>query len=218
MRLILLGPPGAGKGTQAVKLSKEFGWVHISTGDMLREAVSKGTGLGREAKKFMDTGELVPDDIINRIVVERIKDMPSSEGFILDGYPRTEAQAHRLEEALGKLGTAVDRVIYFKTSPEVSIARLSGRRVCRKCGTNYHIKNMPPKKENVCDRCGGELFQRNDDREETVRNRLKVYDEQTHKLLSYYERSGILRPVSGNLGVEELFRELSALFKEEKFI
>jgi len=215
MKLILLGPPGAGKGTQAVRLSKEYGWIHISTGDMLRDAVAKGAEFGKKAKSFMDAGELVPDDIINKIVVERIEDIPGSAGFILDGYPRTEAQAQKLQEAFGKLGQRIDKVIYFKTSPAVSIKRLSGRRVCRKCGANFHVSNIPPKKEGVCDKCGGELFQRPDDKEETVRNRLNVYEEQTKKLLTFYEKKKILMPVSGDLDVDGLFRELSALFKKD---
>jgi len=216
MNLILLGPPGAGKGTQAVRLSREYGWVHISTGNILREAVKKGTELGNAAKDFMDKGELVPDDIINRIVAERISAMPAEEKFILDGYPRTEVQASGLEEALGRLGRSIDKVIYFKTSDEVSIARLSGRRVCRQCGTNYHVKNIRPRKEGICDKCGGELFQREDDKEETVRNRLKVYEQQTEKLLAYYQKRGLLKPVSGDLSVDDLFEELSAAFKREK--
>ena len=213
MKLILLGPPGAGKGTQSVRLSKEHGWIHISTGDMLRDAVAKGAELGKKAESFMDAGELVPDDIINKIVVERIKDIPGASGFILDGYPRTEAQAQKLQEALSKLGQHIDKVIYFKTSPEVSIKRLSGRRVCRKCGANFHVSNIPPKREGRCDKCGGELFQRPDDKEETVRNRLNVYEEQTKKLLAFYEKKKMVMPVSGDLDVDGLFRELSVLFK-----
>jgi len=218
MKLILLGPPGAGKGTQAVRLSKEYGWIHISTGDMLRDAVAKGAELGKKAKSFMDAGELVPDDIINKIVVERIKDIPGSTGFILDGYPRTEAQAQRLQEALEDLGQHIDKVIYFKTSPAVSIKRLSGRRVCRECGANFHVNNIPPRKEGICDKCGGGLFQRPDDKEETVRNRLNVYEEQTKKLLAFYEKKKVLIPVSGDLDVDGLFGELSGLFKKENLV
>lgn len=217
MRLILLGPPGAGKGTQAVVLSKEFGWVHISTGDILREAVDKGTNLGLEAKKYMKKGELVPDNIVSRMVVDRITHLPSSKGFVLDGYPRNEAQALNLENALAKLGIKIDMVIYLKTSPEVIISRLSGRRVCKKCGANYHMRNIPPKKEGMCDKCGGELIQREDDKEQTIRNRLRVYGEQTKKLLSHYEKEGLLKTVSGDLDVHRLFQELSVLFKEVRF-
>lgn len=213
-----MGPPGAGKGTQAAELSKKFGWIHISTGNMLREAVKNKTALGAEAKKYMDSGELVPDSVVTKIVVERINAMLPDQGFILDGYPRTEAQAKWLGDALRELQRPIDKVVYFETSPEVSIARLSGRRVCRKCGANYHIKNIPTKKEGVCDKCGVELFQRDDDKEETVRNRLRVYEEQTQKLLFYYKGKGILEAVSGDLGVDKLFKELSALFRRENFI
>jgi len=218
MRLVLLGPPGAGKGTQAAELSKKFGWRHISTGNMLREAVKNKTTLGAEAKKYMDSGELVPDNVVTKIVVERINAMQPDQGFILDGYPRTEAQARWLEDALRELHKPIDKVIYFETSPEVSITRLSGRRVCRKCGANYHIKNIPAKKAGVCDKCGAELFQRDDDKEETVRNRLRVYEEQTQKLLFYYKGKGMLEAVSGDLDVDTLFNELSALFRRKNFI
>ena len=166
----------------------------------------------------MDSGELVPDSVVTKIVVERINAMLPDQGFILDGYPRTEAQAKWLGDALRELQRPIDKVVYFETSPEVSIARLSGRRVCRKCGANYHIKNIPTKKEGVCDKCGVELFQRDDDKEETVRNRLRVYEEQTQKLLFYYKGKGILEAVSGDLGVDKLFKELSALFRRENFI
>ncbi|PIU42382.1 MAG: adenylate kinase [Candidatus Omnitrophica bacterium CG07_land_8_20_14_0_80_42_15] len=216
--LVLLGPPGAGKGTQAVVLAKKFGWTHVSTGDMLREAVAKKTDLGMEAKKYMDRGDLVPDSIVTNIVVDRIMRDSSSKGFILDGYPRTETQALSLEAALSRSGMLINVVIYFETTPEISISRLSGRRVCKKCGANYHIKNIPPKKDGICDKCGGELFQREDDKESTVRNRLKVYEDQTEKLLSYYEKKGILRTVSGDLDVESAFRDLRNLFKKESVI
>jgi adenylate kinase len=215
MRLILLGPPGAGKGTQANVLSKKFGWVHISTGDLLREAVANDTNLGREAKTYMQRGELVPDRIVTTMVAEKIKDMPPSQGFVLDGYPRTEAQALDLDAELSALDRAIDMVVYFKTSPEVIIARLSGRRVCKQCGAIYHADNMPPKNKGVCDRCGGALIQRDDDREETVRNRLKVYEQQTKKLLSLYEAKDLLKTVSGDRNVDELFQELSSLFHKE---
>jgi len=218
MRLILLGPPGAGKGTQAAVLSKEFGWTHISTGDILRESVEKGTDFGLKAKKYMDKGELVPDAIVTSIVADRIKGLGSSKGFILDGYPRTATQAESLEQALDALKMPIDRVVYFETTPEVSISRLSGRRVCSKCGANYHIKNIPPKKVNVCDRCQGAIIQREDDKEATVRNRLKVYEKQTCVLLSRYEEQGILRTISGDLDVQTAFKALSDLFKKEKLV
>jgi adenylate kinase len=210
-----LGPPGAGKGTQAGVLSREYAIPHISTGDILREAVKKGLLLGRQAKVYMERGELVPDDIVTGIVVERIKERDTEKGFILDGFPRTLSQAHSLDSALAKASKEIDLVLYFETSPRVAIERLSGRRVCRTCGYNYHLKNIPPEKEGFCDKCGGELFQRPDDREETVMNRLKVYESQTKPLVKYYEKRGLLRKVSGDLDVDELFKVLSNIFAND---
>jgi adenylate kinase len=216
LKLVLLGPPGAGKGTQGAVLSKKYKVPHISTGDMLRESVKAGEALGLKAKSYMDKGELVPDDVVIGIVVERLKKPDTKNGFILDGFPRTVKQAQSLDEALGKISSGIDLAVYFETSPAVAIARLSGRRVCRNCGFNYHAKNIPPKKEGVCDRCGGELFQRPDDREETVTNRLEVYEAQTAPLVKYYDRRKILRKVSGDLDVEDLFKVLSKIFSDER--
>lgn len=167
-----------------------------------------------EAKAFMDKGELVPDEVVTGIVVERLKEADTKDGFILDGFPRTLKQALDLDAALKKMASSVDMVVYFKTSEDVAIERLTGRRVCKNCGFNYHIKNIPPKKEGICDKCGGALFQRPDDKEETVRNRLKVYEEQTKPLVDYYTKKGILKKVSGDLGVDELFEVLSKIFSE----
>ena len=216
MRLILLGPPGAGKGTQAIVLSKKYGIPHISTGDILREAVKKDLPLGKRAMSFMGKGELVPDEIVTGIIVERLKIDDAKKGFILDGFPRTLKQAQALDEALKKESIYIDLILYFETSPEVAIARLSGRSVCKVCGYNYHISNIPPKKTGICDQCGGGLFQRPDDKEETVRNRLKVYEDQTKPLVDYYIKEGILRKVSGDLDVKELFQVLSKIFAEAK--
>lgn len=213
MRLIFLGPPGAGKGTQAKVVSERFNIPHISTGDILREAVRTNSPVGWQAKSYMEKGELVPDEIVTKIVVERLKMPDTSNGFILDGFPRTKQQAVSLDEELKKIKKALDYVIYFKTSPQMSIARLSGRRVCRSCGANYHLVNIKPKKEGVCDLCGGELYQREDDKEKTVENRLKVYQLQTRDLIDYYKSKGILETVSGDLNVEEVFDELSKFFK-----
>lgn len=213
MRLIFLGPPGAGKGTQAKVVSERFNIPHISTGDILREAVKTNSPVGRQAKSYMEKGELVPDEIVTKIVVERLKMPDTSNGFILDGFPRTKQQAVSLDEELKKIKKALDYVIYFNTSPQMSIARLSGRRVCRSCGANYHVVNIKPKKEGVCDLCGGELYQREDDKEKTVENRLKVYQLQTRDLIDYYKSKGILETVSGDLNVEEVFDELSKFFK-----
>ena len=214
MRLVLLGPPGAGKGTQSVVLSREYKIPHISTGDILRESVKAGLPLGLKAKAFMDKGALVPDEIVTGIVAERLKEPDTRKGFILDGFPRTVNQALALDAALKKIGSGIDMAIYFETSSRVAIERLSGRRVCRSCGFNYHVKNIPPKKEGVCDKCGGELFQRPDDKEETVLNRLKVYEAETKPLIEYYTKKGILKKVSGDLGVEDLFKVLSKVFSE----
>lgn len=212
----MLGPPGAGKGTQGGVLSKEYGVPHISTGDMLRESVKAGEELGLRAKSYMDKGELVPDDVVTGIVAERLKKPDTEKGFVLDGFPRTVKQAESLDEALRKMSSAIELVLYFETSPEVAVSRLSGRRVCRTCGFNYHVKNIPPKRDGFCDKCGGELFQRPDDKEETVKNRLKVYDLQTAPLIKYYDKKGVLRRVSGDLNVQELFKVLSRLFSGER--
>jgi adenylate kinase len=214
--LVLLGPPGAGKGTQSVVLSKRYNIPHISTGDILRESVKSGQPLGLKAKSFMDKGELVPDEIVTGIVVERLKKDDTRKGYILDGFPRTLKQAQELDQSLNKASSSIDMVIYFATLPAVAIERLSGRRVCKSCGFNYHVKNIPPKKEGICDKCGGGLFQRPDDTEDTVRNRLKVYEDQTKPLIDFYAKKGSLKRVSGDLGVDELFKVLSKIFADAK--
>lgn len=214
MKLVLLGPPGAGKGTQSVILAKQYSVPHISTGDILREAVKNGTDLGAKAKSYMDKGELVPDDVVIGIVAERLKTADCKSGFLLDGFPRTLKQAEGLDAALKRIGSEIDLVLYFETSEQVAITRLTGRRVCKKCGFNYHIKNIPPKKAGICDKCGGELFQRPDDTEKTVRNRLVVYEQQTKPLIDYYTKQGVLKKVSGDLDVQELNGVLSKIFSE----
>jgi len=216
MKIVLLGPPGAGKGTQSVVLSKEYGIPHISTGDILREAVKSGTPLGVKAKTFMEKGELVPDEVVIGIVVERLKKPDTNKGFILDGFPRTLKQAVDLDSELKKAGSGIDAVIYFATSAKVAISRLSGRRVCKTCGFNYHVKNIPPKKEGACDKCGGVLFQRPDDKEDTVIKRLEVYEDQTKPLVDYYAQKGMLEKVSGDLDVEDLFKVLSKILARFK--
>lgn len=215
MNMVLLGPPGAGKGTQAKVLSQKLKIPHISTGDMLRETAAKGTILGEEAKKYMVKGELVPDKLVIEIVKETLEAKNVEKGFILDGFPRTLEQARKLDSTFGKIGKKLDIVLYFKTSLKTSIARLCGRRVCKKCGANFHIKNIPPKKEGICDYCGGELYQRKDDQEETIKRRWTVYSEETEPLINYYNKQGILREVSGDLEVNELNRILMALFQKE---
>ena len=178
MRVAFLGPPGAGKGTQARDLAQEWGALHLATGDMLREAVAAGSTLGREAKSYMDKGALVPDDVIIRMMAERLG-AAAGRGFILDGFPRTIAQAEALARLLKDLGQTLDTVVYFDVSEPELVRRLTGRRLCRQCQTSYHVVSAPPKREGVCDTCGGELYQRVDDSEATVRHRLEVYARQT---------------------------------------
>ncbi|PYO06921.1 MAG: adenylate kinase [Candidatus Rokuibacteriota bacterium] len=196
MRVAFLGPPGAGKGTQARDLAQEWRVLHLATGDMLREAVATGSPLGREAKTYMDQGALVPDDVIIRMMAERLG-AAAGRGFILDGFPRTIAQAEALARLLKDLGQTLDTVVYFDVSEPELLRRLTGRRVCRKCGHTYHLTSNPPKRPGVCDACGGELYQRDDDTEATVRNRLEVYRRQTAPLLDYYRQRNLLVTVSG---------------------
>jgi adenylate kinase len=196
-RVAFLGPPGAGKGTQARDLAQEWRVLHLATGDMLREAVAAGSPLGREAKGYMDQGALVPDDVIIRMMGERLGQADASRGFILDGFPRTIAQAEALAKLLKDLGQTLDTVVYFDVSEPELLRRLTGRRVCRKCGHSYHITSNPPRRAGVCDECGGELYQRDDDAEATVRKRLEVYQRQTAPLLDYYRQRSLLATVSG---------------------
>lgn len=197
MRIILLGPPGAGKGTQAKNLSEKLKIPHISTGDLLRWNVKENTKLGKLAKKFMEQGDLVPDNLVTEMLISQISSSNSKNGFILDGYPRNIAQAKILDEILEKQKDC-DYVIYLDTSESVIIQRLSGRRVCSVCGKNYHLKNMPPKHDMVCDNCGNALVQRMDDREETIKNRLDIYLKETTSLIDYYEKRNKLYRISAD--------------------
>ncbi len=208
MIIVLLGPPGAGKGTQASKISEALSIPHIATGDIFRDAVERGTELGRKAKEYMERGELVPDEIVNGIVKERISKPDCSNGFILDGYPRTLNQARALDEMLSEMGRKVDVVLNISVSEDEVVRRLSYRRVCRKCGAIYHLINDPPKREGICDRCGAELYQREDDREEVVRKRLRVYREQTKPLINYYRERGVLVDINGNGDIEEVWSQV----------
>ena len=217
MRLVLLGPPGAGKGTQAQVLSKDLNIPHISTGDMLREALKAASPLGLKAKVYMEKGALVPDELVIALVKERLSKSDAKKGFILDGFPRTPEQAKSLDESLKELKMPLDVVLYFKTSLAVIITRLSGRRVCGQCGKNYHQVNFKPKTEGICDVCGSKLVQRPDDKEETIEKRLKVYEDQTAPLIDYYKRKNILSEVSGDLDVQELNTELLKLFKKKNW-
>jgi len=208
MRLLFLGPPGAGKGTQARELAREWDVPQVATGDMLREAMSSGTALGREAKQYYDKGNLVPDDVILRMVAERLRQPDAAKGFILDGFPRTIAQADGLAKMLDEIGQKLDAVIYLDVSEPELVRRLTGRRLCRNCQSPYHVVSAPPQREGVCDKCGGELYQRVDDSDATVRNRLQVYETQTSPLLDYYRQRGLLRTVSGEGAVEKIRQAL----------
>lgn len=207
---MIFGPPGAGKGTQAKLLSERLGVPHIATGDMLREAVKAGTRLGGLAKKYMDEGRLVPDEVVIGMVEERLRQPDCSKGFILDGFPRTIEQAEALDSELEKLGLKLDAVLNLEVGDEEVVKRIALRRTCRSCGAVFHLIFNPPRREGVCDRCGGELYQRDDDREEVVRNRLKVYRQQTKPLLEFYRRRGLLRDVNGERSIEDVFKEILA--------
>jgi adenylate kinase len=209
--LVFLGPPGAGKGTQAKLLSQRMGFLHLSTGDLLREAVKNQTPLGKKAKEYMDRGELVPDELIVQLIEET---MPKDGNVILDGFPRTVNQALALEEMLRVKGKKISKVLFFDVPDEVIIDRLSGRRVCSKCGAVYHVKYNPPKVEGVCDLCGGTLVQRDDDKEEVVRKRLEVYRKQTQPLVEFYQEKGIIYKLDAGKEVEELFEEVRGLVRD----
>lgn len=187
MKIILLGPPGAGKGTQAKQLAKRLNLPHISTGDILRKNVTQNSDLGKQAKDFMNKGLLVPDELVTKMLMERVAEADTEPGFILDGYPRNLSQAKALDDMLKEKNTGVDLVVYLDTSDPVIIQRLSGRLVCSLCGANFHIKNMPPKKDKLCDNCGGKLYQRDDDKEETIKKRLVVYEKESAPLIKYYD-------------------------------
>lgn len=206
--LILLGPPGAGKGTQAKKLVEKYGIPQVSTGDILREAVKNSTALGIEAKSYMNMGGLVPDEVVIEIVKERLKRDDCTKGYVLDGFPRTIAQADALFSYLNGCGRPISNVIDIRVSKEYLVKRLSGRRVCRSCGSGYHIAFSPSKGNGRCDNCGGELFQRDDDKEEVVTKRLDTYEAQTTPLVDYYEKSGLLKTVNGVGDVEVIFNDI----------
>ncbi len=205
MDFILLGPPGAGKGTQAKLMIDKWNIPQVSTGDILRTAVREGTALGIEAKGFMDSGELVPDRVVIGIIAERLREEDAAEGFILDGFPRTIPQAEALQEILDDLGRNIDHVISIEVDDEELVTRLTGRRMCKGCGESFHVVFNPSDKEGVCDRCSGELYQRDDDKEQTIRQRLAVYSDQTQPLIAFYEKQGKLRRIDGTGSIEEIF-------------
>ena len=218
MRLILLGPPGAGKGTQAKLLTQRFNIPHISTGDILRDAMREDSPLGLKVCEFVKSGDLVPDEIVIEVVMNRLAQPDAEGGFILDGFPRTLNQADKLNAALQGLGISIDLVIYFQTASEVSIKRLSGRRVCKNCGANFHLLNMPPKSKGRCDSCQGKLYLREDDKEETVKKRLAIYEKETASLIEYYKKSANLKQVSGDLEASQVNAELLKLFADQNLI
>jgi adenylate kinase len=203
--LVLLGPPGAGKGTQAKMMVEKYHIPQISTGDILRKAAAAGTDLGKEAKKYMDAGNLVPDEVVIGLVRERLKEPDCKDGYILDGFPRTVNQAQTLDDILKGMNDGLSHVISIEVDEKELLTRLTGRRTCRSCGAMFHVKFEPPKKEGVCDKCGGELYQRDDDKEETIKSRLLVYKKQTEPLIAYYQGKGLVRSISGSGGIKEIF-------------
>jgi adenylate kinase len=213
-RIILLGPPGAGKGTQAMKISEKYGIPHISTGDIFRANVKEGTPLGVKAKTYMNQGLLVPDELVCDLVEDRIAKDDCKNGYLLDGFPRTVFQAEQFDEYLENNSQHITIVFDLEVSEDILLKRMIGRRLCRNCGKSYHITNMPPQKEGVCDVCGGELYQRADDSEETVKNRFRVYTEQTRPLTEYYKKTGKLFPLDGAKNPDEVFVQVSALLGE----
>lgn len=208
MKIIMLGAPGAGKGTQAKMIAEKYGVPHISTGDIFRANIKNQTELGMEAKKYMDEGKLVPDELTVKILLDRVAKEDCANGYVLDGFPRTIPQAEVLTEALEKLNDAVDYAIDVDVPDENIVKRMSGRRACVNCGATYHIVHIPPKTENICDKCGSELILRDDDKPETVLNRLKVYHDQTQPLIDYYTEKGILRTVDGTKDMKDVFEDI----------
>lgn len=208
MKIIMLGAPGAGKGTQAKKIAKKYGIPHISTGDIFRANIKNNTELGKKAKTYMDKGELVPDELVVDLIMDRFKDADCANGYVLDGFPRTIPQAEALDNALKAEGQAVDYAINVEVPDENIINRMSGRRACVGCGATYHIKYNLTKVEGVCDACGEKLILRDDDKPETVKNRLSVYHEQTQPLIDYYKNAGVLAEVDGTKDMEEVFGDI----------
>lgn len=211
MKIIMLGAPGAGKGTQAKMIADKYGVPHISTGDIFRVNIKNGTELGMEAKKYMDQGLLVPDELTVRILLDRVAQDDCKNGYVLDGFPRTIPQAEVLDSELTKLGDHIDYAINVDVPDENIVKRMSGRRACLTCGATYHIEHVPPKKEGICDVCGSELVLRDDDKPETVKNRLNVYHEQTQPLIDFYTEKGVLKTVDGTVPMEEVFAAITAI-------
>ena len=214
MKIIMLGAPGAGKGTQAKKIAEKYSIPHISTGDIFRANIKNGTELGKKAKTYMDQGLLVPDELVVDLVVDRVKQDDCSNGYVLDGFPRTIPQAEALDKALAAMGEAMDYAINVEVPDENIVRRMSGRRACVDCGATYHIVYAPTKEENICDNCHGELILREDDKPETVQKRLNVYHEQTQPLIDYYTTQGVLKTVDGTRDLNEVFQEIVDILGE----
>ena len=208
LRTILLGPPGAGTGTQAVKIVEKYNIPHISTGDIFRENIKNQTELGKRAKAYMDRGELVPDELVVEIATDRLTKDDCKNGFLLDGFPRTIFQAEKLDEFLTQRGEKLDKVINIDVEKDALVKRITGRRVCKSCGASYHVVNIPPKKDGICDLCSGELIQRADDTEETVLNRIDVYNKQTKPLVDYYDKAGVIINIDGNKDLDDVLEDI----------
>ncbi|MCM1189786.1 MAG: adenylate kinase [bacterium] len=211
MKIIMLGAPGAGKGTQAKMIAERYRIPHISTGDIFRANIKNGTELGMEAKKYMDQGLLVPDELTVRILLDRVAQADCADGYVLDGFPRTIPQAEVLDQELNRLGEKIDYAINVDVPDENIVKRMSGRRACLKCGATYHIEHIPPKQEGICDDCGSELVLRDDDRPETVQNRLKVYHDQTQPLIRFYTEKGIMKVVDGTMEMADVFAAIAEI-------
>ena len=209
MKIVMLGAPGAGKGTQAKMIADKYKIPHISTGDIFRANIKNGTELGKEAKTYMDKGQLVPDELTVRILLDRVAQDDCSDGYVLDGFPRTIPQAEVLDSELKKLNEKIDYAINVEVPDENIIKRMSGRRACLTCGATYHIEHVPPKKEGVCDKCGSELVLRDDDKEETVKNRLDVYHKQTQPLIDFYTEKDVLKTVDGTVDMMDVFKAIT---------
>ena len=213
MKIIMLGAPGAGKGTQAKMIAEKYGVPHISTGDIFRANIKNGTQLGMEAKQYMDKGLLVPDELTVKILLDRVAQDDCKKGYVLDGFPRTIPQAEVLDKALTELGDKIDYAIDVDVPDENIVRRMGGRRACLSCGATYHIEHVPPKKEGICDTCGQELVLRDDDKPETVQNRLNVYHEQTQPLIEFYQAKGVLKTVDGTADMKDVFAAITEILK-----
>ncbi|MBS5954979.1 MAG: adenylate kinase [Paraclostridium bifermentans] len=216
MRIILLGPPGAGKGTQAAGIVEKYNIPHISTGDIFRKNIKEGTELGKKAKGYIDQGLLVPDELTVGLVTDRIAQSDCEKGFMLDGFPRNVAQAQHLDEYLKEVGISLDKVVNIEVDKDILVGRAVGRRICKSCGATYHVEFNPPKADGVCDVCGGELYQRADDNEETVSKRIQVYLDETKPLVNYYSEEGIIANINGQQSIDNVFGDIVEALGSEK--